>query len=146
MGTLGRLPGRVGRDVVSGLRRLGLLAAALALIAALAAAVSLPLWYLASRHARLYTAGVLGLAGLASALFLGRRLLRSVKSSGGPKGFLRTRVLPILKTAALAAASLAVLYAAAVLASRGRLAAALAAAGGWIFVLGLLRYGRKTAR
>lgn len=135
--------GRVGRGLWGSLRRLAYLFGMAALIGLISALIALPLWYLASLHRRIYTAGVLAAATAALALAVIRRTGRAVQAHGGVRGYVRGVLLPILKAAGFAVASLAVLYGAALLAGTGAIVPAVAAVGGWILLLGLLRYGRK---
>jgi hypothetical protein len=134
---------RVGRGLWGSLRRLGYLVAMAGLIGLLSLAVSLPLWYLASMHRKLYTAGVFVAGAAAVLVALTRRTGQAMRASGGIGAYVRTAVLPILKAVGLAAGSLAVLYGAVLLASLGRVVSALVATGAWVLILGLLRYGRK---
>jgi len=134
---------RVGRGLWGSLRRAGYLAAMAVLIGLISLAISLPLWYFASAHRRIYTAAVLAAAASALLLAATRRTLRAVRERGGLRGYLRGAVLPILKAAGFTAGSLAVLYGAALLAGTGQVAPAVIAAGAWILLLGLLKYGRK---
>ena len=56
---------------------------------------------------------------------------------------MRGVVLPILKAAGFAVASVAVLYGAALLARAGAIVPAVAGVVAWILLLGFLKYGRN---
>ncbi|UCF97238.1 MAG: hypothetical protein JSV89_19005, partial [Spirochaetaceae bacterium] len=69
--------------------------------------------------------------------------VRMSRDPGALRLYLNRTILPILKTVAVIVASIAVIYGAAFLISRGQTIVAILVAIFWLLLLGFLKYGRR---
>lgn len=118
-------------------RTLAGILALVALIAGASAVVVVPVWLLATRHPRLFTAvACTAFAGAVAAL-IGLKVRRAAREAGGMAAWLRGRFVPLLARIGFGVLSLLALYALAILWATGRYGAAVLStaacvlAGGW---------------
>jgi hypothetical protein len=134
---------RVLRGLGRSFRKIGAFAGLLGVIAAGSVLIAVPLWYFSSKFALGYTTFVIALLAAALSAVLISRFVRLSREPEAIRLYFKGRILPILKTAAVVVASLAVVYAGALLASRGYTAPAILTAILWILLLGFLKYARR---
>lgn len=134
---------RVLKGLGRSLQKIGSFFGLIGLILVIALVVAIPLWYFSSNFSRGYTIFVISLivAALLSALI--SRLVRMSRDPGALRLYLNRTILPILKTVAVIVASIAVIYGAAFLISRGQTIVAILVAIFWLLLLGFLKYGRR---
>jgi hypothetical protein len=66
-----------------------------------------PLWYISTRHKDVYGVSALGIIGLLAAAALGKKVYADMRNAGGMTGYMKRRVVPLLrKTAAALSAAL----------------------------------------
>ena len=137
---------RVLRGLGRSFQRIGSFLVLLGAIAVVSAIVAIPLWYFSGNHAQGYTIFVVALLAAVLLYALIRRLVRLGKDPEALRSYFNRKILPILKTAAVIAASAAVVYGIALLVSRGYTVAAIFTAILWILLLGFLKYARRGNR
>ena len=137
---------RVLRGLGRSFQRIGSFLVLLGAIAVVSAIVAIPLWYFSGNHAQGYTIFVVALLAAVLLYALIRRLIRLGKDPEALRSYFNRKILPILKTAAVIAASAAVVYGIALLVSRGYTVAAIFTAILWILLLGFLKYARRGNR
>ena len=115
-------------------------------IAVVSAIVAIPLWYFSGNFAAGYTIFVIALLATALLYALISRIVLLGRDPEALRLYFNRKILPILKTAAVVVASFAVLYAIALLVSRGYTVAAIVTAVLWILLLGFLKYVRRGKR
>ncbi len=134
---------RVLKGLGHSLRKLGAFVVLVGVIAAVSAIIAIPLWYFSSNFAVGYTIFVIALLGAAALYALISRFIRLGREPQAMRLYLNRRILPILKTAAVVIATAAVIYAIALLISRGFTVLSIVTAVLWILLLGFLRYARR---
>jgi hypothetical protein len=137
---------RVFRGLALSIRKIGGVVALLGVIAAVSATIAIPFWYFSSNFARAYTIFVITLLASALLVALSSRLVRLSREPEGIRLYFKQKILPILKTAAVVTASAAVIYAIALIFSRGYTVLAIVAAVLWILLLGFLKYAWRGKR
>jgi hypothetical protein len=134
---------RILRGLGRSFRKFGAFIALLGAIAAISLIIAIPLWYFSDNFARGYTIFVIALLAAALLYALISRFLRLRREPEAIRLYLKQKFLPILKTAAIVVLSAAVIYASALLVSRGYTILAILTAGCWILLLGFLKYARR---
>jgi hypothetical protein len=136
---------RILKGWLSLLRGAGVLLAAAAAAAGLAALISLPLWAAATSAPAAYSLGILGLLAAAAVFIAVRAVLRA---RGVPRDPSRPRGGPLRVLLSIAAvlAFAAGLYAVALLAARGLWAAAVPLLVAWLALAGWAAFGRQRRR
>jgi hypothetical protein len=137
---------RVLKGLGRSFQKLGALAVLLGGIAIVSLIVAIPLWYFSSNYAAGYTIFVIAALAAAMLYALISRLVRLGRDPEALRAYFVRKILPILKTAAVVLASIAVIYAIALLISRGYTVLAIATAVLWILLLGFLKYARRGKR
>ena len=115
-------------------------------IAVVSLIVAVPLWYFSNSYAFGYTIFVIAVLAAALLYALVSRLVRLRRDPEALRTYLNQKILPILKTAAVVVASVAVIYLIALLISRGRTILSIITAILWILLLGFLRYAKRGKR
>ena len=128
------------------IRKIGGFVALLGVIAAVSVTIAIPLWYFSGNFAKAYTMFVIALLAAVLLYALISRLIRLSREPEGIRLYLKQKILPILKTTAVVIASAAVIYAIALIFSRGFTVLAIVAAVLWILLLGFLKYARRGKR
>jgi hypothetical protein len=137
---------RVLKGLGRSFQKIGAFVVLLAVIALVAVVIAVPLWYFSSNFAGGYTIFVIALLAVALLSALISRFIRLGREPEALRMYLNRKILPILKTAAVVVASVAVIYAIALLISRGHTVLAILTAVMWILLLGFLKYGRRGKR
>ena len=137
---------RVLKGLARSFQKIGAFVVLLAVIALVAVVIAIPLWYFSSNFAGVYTIFVISLLAAALLSALISRFIRLGSVPEALRMYLNRKILPILKTAAVVAASVAVIYAIALLISRGHTVLAILTAVMWILLLGFLKYARRGKR
>ncbi|MBN2551197.1 MAG: hypothetical protein JXB06_00445 [Spirochaetales bacterium] len=137
---------RMLEDLGRSIRRIGGFLALVVVISAIALIVAVPLWYFSSNFAAGYTIFVFALLAAGILALLIGRFVRLSREPGELRLYFSGRILPILKTAAVVVASIAVIYGIAVLISREHLLPAVLSGVAWLLLLGFLKYGRRSKR
>ena len=137
---------RMLEDLGRSIRRIGGFLALVVVIAAIALIVAVPLWYFSSNFAAGYTIFVFTLLAAGILALLIGRFVRLSREPGELRLYFSGRILPILKTAAVVVASVAVIYGIALLISREHLLPAVLSGVAWLLLLGFLKYGRRSKR
>ena len=137
---------RVLKGLGHSLRKLGAFVVLLSVIAVVSAIIAIPLWYFSSNFAAGYTIFVIALLSAALLYALIIKFVRLGREPEALRLYLNRRILPILKTAAVVIASASVIYAIALLISRGYTVLSIVTAVLWILLLGFLRYARRGKR
>jgi hypothetical protein len=137
---------RVLRGLGRSFRKIGSFLALLCAISVVSLIVAIPLWYFSSNHAEGYTLFVVALLAAALLYVLISRLVRLGREPEALRAYFIRKFLPILKTAAVIVASVAVVYGIALLVSRGRTVLGIITAILWILLLGFLKYARQGKR
>ena len=137
---------RVLKGLARSFQKIGAFVVLLAVIALVAVVIAIPLWYFSSNFAGGYTIFVIALLAAALLSALISRFIRLASVPEALRMYLNRKILPILKTAAVVAASVAVIYAIALLISRGHTVLAILTAVMWILLLGFLKYARRGKR
>ena len=134
---------RILRGLGRSFRKLGAFIGLLGAIAAVSLIIAIPLWYFSDNFSRGYTIFVIALLAAALLYALISRFVRLRREPEAIRLYLKQKILPILKTAAIVVLTVAVIYASALLVSRGYTILAILAAGCWILLLGFLKYARR---
>jgi len=134
---------QVLKGLARSFRKVGAFFILLGGIAVVSAIVAIPLWYFSGNFAAGYSIFVVALLAAAVLYALISRTVRLSRDPEALRLYFNRKILPILKTAAVVIASFAVLYAIALLISRGHTAAAIGTAVCWILLLGFLKYARR---
>jgi hypothetical protein len=137
---------RVLRGLGRSFQKIGAFVVLLGVIAIVSVVVAIPLWYFSSNFAVGYTIFVIALLAAALLYALVSRFIRLSREPEALRLYLNRKILPILKTAAVVAASVAVIYAIALLTSRGHTVLSILTAVLWILLLGFLKYARRGKR
>jgi hypothetical protein len=137
---------RVLKGLGHSFRKLGAFVVLLGVIAVVSSIIAVPLWYFSSNFAAGYTISVIALLSAALLYALISKFVRLGREPEALRLYLNRRILPILKTAAVVIASAAVIYAIALLISRGYMVLSIVTAVLWILLLGFLRYARRGKR
>jgi ethanolamine transporter EutH len=137
---------RVLKGLARSFQKIGAFVVLLAVIALVAVVIAIPLWYFSSNFAGGYTIFVIALLAAALLSALISRFIRLASVPEALRMYLNRKILPILKTAAVVVASVAVIYAIALLISRGHTVLAILTAVMWILLLGFLKYARRGKR
>jgi hypothetical protein len=137
---------RVLKGLARSFQKIGAFVVLLAVIALVAVVIAIPLWYFSSNFAGGYTIFVIALLAAALLSALISRFIRLASVPEALRMYLNRKILPILKTAAVVVASVAVIYAIALLISRGHTVLAILTAVIWILLLGFLKYARRGKR
>jgi hypothetical protein len=137
---------RVLKGLARSFQKIGAFVVLLAVIALVAVVIAIPLWYFSSNFAGGYTIFVIALLAAALLSALISRFIRLGREPEALRMYLNRKILPILKTAAVVVASVAVIYAIALLISRGHTVLAILTAVMWILLLGFLKYARRGKR
>jgi len=137
---------RMLEDLGRSIRRIGGFLALVVVIAAIALIVAVPLWYFSSNFAAGYTIFVFTLLAAGILALLIGRFVRLSREPGELRLYFSGRILPILKTAAVVVASVAVIYGIALLISREHLLPAVLSVVAWLLHKGFLKYGRRSKR
>jgi hypothetical protein len=139
---LARVLKGLGRSV----QKIGAFVALLGGIVIVSLIVAIPLWYFSSNYAVGYTIFVIAALAAAALYALISRLVRLGRDPEALRSYLKRKILPILKTAAIVVASVAVIYTIALLISRGYTAFSILTAVLWILLLGFLKHARRGKR
>jgi hypothetical protein len=134
---------RVLRGLGRSFQKIGSFVVLLGVISIASVIIAVPLWYFSSSHAAGYTIFVIALLAAALLYVLISRLVRLGRDPEALRLYFNRRILPILKTAAVILASVAVVYGIALLVSRGYTVLSIAAAVLWILLLGFIKYARR---
>ena len=137
---------RVLKGLARSFQKIGAFVVLLAVIALVAVVIAIPLWYFSSNFAGGYTIFVIALLAAALLSALISRFIRLASVPEALRMYLNRKILPILKTVAVVVASVAVIYAIALLISRGRTVVSILMAVLWILLLGFLKYARRGKR
>lgn len=137
---------RVLKGLGRSFRKIGAFLVLLGVIAVVSAVIAIPLWYFSSNFAAGYTIFVIAMLAAALLYALISRFIRLGSVPEALHMYLNRKILPILKTAAVVVASVAVIYAIALLISRGQTVLSILTAVLWILLLGFLKYARRGKR
>jgi hypothetical protein len=137
---------RVLKGLGRSFQKIGAFVVLVGVIVIVSAIVAIPLWYFASNFAFGYTIFVIALLAAALLYATISRFIRLSREPEALRLYLNRKILPILKTVAVVVASVAVMYAIALLISRGRTVLSILMAVLWILLLGFLKYARRGKR
>ena len=137
---------RVLKGLGRSFRKIGAFALLIGIIAIVSLIVAIPLWYFSSNFAAGYTIFVISLLAAALLYALISRFVRLSREPEALRLYLNRKILPIFKTVAVVAASMAVIYVIALLVSRGHAVLSILTAVLWILLLGFLKYARRGKR
>jgi len=137
---------RVLKGLGRSLQKMGAFVVLVGVIAVVSVIVAIPLWYFSSNFAAGYTIFVIALLAAALLYAITSKFVRLGREPEALRLYLNRKILPILKTVAVIVASVAAIYAIALLISRGHTAAAIGTAVLWILLLGFLRYASRGKR
>ena len=137
---------RVLKGLGRSLQKIGAFVVLVGVIAVVSVIVAIPLWYFSSNFAAGYTIFVIALLAAALLYAITSKFVRLGREPEALRLYLNRKILPILKTVAVIVASVAVIYAIALLISRGHMVASILTAVFWILLLGFLKYAGRGKR